>query len=167
MFNELTEVDIKKMKEELEYRDTILRAELVQNLKEAREYGDLSENAEYHIAKREKGRNESRIRYLKNMINTAKIITTNPDKDKIGIFDKVVVYFEDDDEEVEYTISTTLRRNPNENIISKESPLGKALMGKRVGDRVEVKISQTASYFVVIKSIVKGEDDASLPITKY
>ena len=151
MFNELTEVDIKKMQEELEYRDTVLRAELVQNLKEAREYGDLSENAEYHIAKREKGRNESRIRYLKNMINTAKIITANPDQDKIGIFDKVLVYFEEDDEEVLYTISTTLRRNPNENIISKESPLGKALMGKKVGDRVEVKISPTASYYVVVK----------------
>lgn len=167
MFNELTEVDIKKMKEELEYRDTTLRAELVQNLKEAREYGDLSENAEYHIAKREKGRNESRIRYLKNMINTAKIITTDPDKDKIGVFDKVLVYFEDDDEDVEYLISTTLRRNPNENIISKESPLGKALMGKRVGDRLEVKINASSGYYIVVKNITKGTDDESLPITKY
>ena len=121
MFNELTEVDIKKMKEELEYRDIELRKELIQNLKEAREYGDLSENAEYHIAKREKNRNESRIRYLKRMIATAKIITTDSNPDVVGVFDKVLVYFPADDEEEEYVISTTLRRNPNENIISKES----------------------------------------------
>lgn len=167
MFNELTEVDIKKMKEELEYRDTTLRAELVQNLKEAREYGDLSENAEYHIAKREKGRNESRIRYLKRMIATAKIITTDANPDRVGVFDKVLIYFVEDDEEVEYTISTTLRRNPNENIISKESPLGKAVMGKRVGDQLTVYVSDSVSYKIIIKQITKGVDDESLPITKF
>lgn len=167
MFNELTEVDIKKMKEELEYRDVTLRAELIENLKTAREYGDLSENAEYHIAKREKGRNESRIRYLKNMINTAKIVTTTKEKDTAGLFDKVTVYFVDDDEEETYLLSTTLRRNPNENIISTESPLGKAIKGKKVGDRVKVSISPTASYDIIIKKIEKGEDDESLPITKY
>lgn len=167
MFNELTEVDIKKMKEELEYRDTTLRAELVQNLKEAREYGDLSENAEYHIAKREKGRNESRIRYLKRMIATAKIITTDANPDRVGVFDKVLIHFVEDDEEVEYTISTTLRRNPNENIISKESPLGKAVMGKRVGDQLTVYVSDSVSYKIIIKQITKGVDDESLPITKF
>ena len=167
MFNELTEVDIKKMKEELEYRDVELRKELIQNLKEAREYGDLSENAEYHIAKREKNRNESRIRYLKRMIATAKIITTDSNPDVVGVFDKVVVNFVEDNEEEEYVISTTLRRNPNENIISKESPLGKAVMGKRVGDRCKVYVSDTVSYDIVIKKITKGVDDESLPITKY
>jgi len=167
MFNELTEVDIKKMQEELEYRDVELRKELIQNLKEAREYGDLSENAEYHIAKREKNRNESRIRYLKRMIATAKIITTEADPNVIGIFDKVLLYFPDDDEETEYVISTTLRRNPNENIISKESPLGKAVMGKRVGDKCVVYVNDDVNYEVVIKNITKGEDDESLPITKF
>ena len=167
MFNELTEVDIKKMKEELEYRDVTLRAELIKNLKDAREYGDLSENAEYHIAKREKNRNESRIRYLKNMINTAKIVSLNTDASIVSLFDKVTLLIEEDNEEETYTLSTTLRRNPNENIISTESPLGKAIKGKKVGDRVEVKISPTSSYFVVIKNIVKGKDDDSLPITKY
>lgn len=167
MFNELTEVDIKKMKEELEYRDIELRKELIQNLKEAREYGDLSENAEYHIAKREKNRNESRIRYLKRMIATAKIITTDSNPDVVGVFDKVLVYFPADDEEEEYVISTTLRRNPNENIISKESPLGKAVMGKRVGDKCRVYVSDSVSYEIVIRKITKGEDDESLPITKY
>ena len=167
MFNELTEVDIKKMKEELEYRDVTLRAELIQNLKEAREYGDLSENAEYHIAKREKGRNESRIRYLKRMIATAKIITTDSNPDVVGVFDKVRLLFVGEDEEEEYMISTTLRRNPNANIISKESPLGKALMGKRVGDKVKVFVNDDVSYEVEILKITKGVDDESLPITKY
>ena len=167
MFNELTMVDIKKMQEELEYRDVELRKELIANLKEAREYGDLSENAEYHIAKREKNRNESRIRYLKRMIATAKIITTEENPEIIGVFDKVLIYFVEDDEEVEYTISTTLRRNPNENIISKESPLGKAVMGKRVGDKVKVFVSDDVSYEVEIKKITKGQDDESLPITKF
>ena len=167
MFNELTEVDIKKMKEELEYRDVELRKELIQNLKEAREYGDLSENAEYHIAKREKNRNESRIRYLKRMIATAKIITTDSNPDVVGVFDKVLVYFPADDEEEEYVISTTLRRNPNENIISKESPLGKAVMGKRVGDKCRVYVSDSVSYDIILKRIIKGVDDDSLPITKY
>ena len=167
MYNELTEVDIKKMQEELEYRDITLRAELIKNLKEAREFGDLSENAEYHLAKREKGRNESRIRYLKNMINTAKIITTNSNPNVVGIFDKVKVYFPDDDEEEVYTLSTTTRRNPDENIISKESPLGKALMGHSVGDKILVKVSDDVSYYVEIKEITKGKDDDSLPITKF
>lgn len=167
MFNELTMVDIKKMQEELEYRDVTLRKELIANLKEAREYGDLSENAEYHIAKREKNRNESRIRYLKNMIRTAKIITTDANPEVVGVFDKVLIYFVDDDEEEEYTISTTLRRNPNENIISKESPLGRAVIGKKVGDKLTVQVSETASYKIEIKKITKGTDDESLPITKY
>ena len=156
MFNELTEVDIKKMQDEIDHRQTVVRAELLQNLKDAREFGDLSENAEYHIAKREKNRNESRIRYLKNMINTAKIIKLDPNKDEIGIFDKIGVYFEDDDETAEYTIATTMRRNPSENIISLESPLGKAIMGKKVGDRIKVNVSDDNSYYVQIKYIKKG-----------
>lgn len=167
MFNELTMVDIKKMQEELEYRDVELRKELIANLKEAREFGDLSENAEYHIAKREKNRNESRIRYLKRMIATAKIITTEENPEIIGVFDKVLIYFVEDDEEVEYTISTTLRRNPNENIISKESPLGKAVMGKKVGDKIKVYVSDDVSYEIEIRKITKGQDDESLPITKF
>ncbi len=167
MYNELTEVDIKKMEEEIEYRNTTLREELITNLKEARELGDLSENAEYQIAKREKNRNESRIRYLRNMIRTAKIITTNENVNEVGIFDKVDLYFEDDDETITYMISTTLRRNPDENIISKECPLGVAIMGKGVGDRCYVAVNEDVGYYVVIKKIEKGKDDDSLPITKY
>ena len=155
------------MEDEIEYRTNELAPILIQNLKDAREFGDLSENAEYTIAKREKNRNESRIRHLKRMIRTAKIVTTNPDKDVIGLFDKVGVYFEADDETEIYVISTTLRRNPNENIISSESPLGGAIMGKKVGDRIEVKLAENNSYFVKIVSLEKGEDDASLPITTY
>ena len=167
MFNELTEVDIKKMKEEIAYRANELRPKLSDDVKEARSLGDLSENAEYHIAKREKNRNESRIRYLKRMIATAKIITTDSNPDVVGVFDKVLIYFPEEQEEEEYVISTTLRRNPNENIISKESPLGKAVMGKRVGDRCRVYVSDSVSYDIEIMKITKGEDDESLPITKY
>ena len=164
MYDELTPVDIKKMKEELEYRITVVRPEILEEVKFARSHGDLSENAEYHAAKRERGRNESRIRFLRNMIKTAVIIDTASDADTVGLFDTVTYYVEEDDCDEQVRIVTTLRRDPFENIISKESPLGKALMGKKVGDRVCVSVSDSYSYFIVIKEIKKGEDDESLEI---
>lgn len=167
MYDELTEIDIKKMKEELEYRITKVRPEILEEVKLTRSYGDLSENAEYHAAKRERGRNESRIRYLKNMIKTAKIVDLKTDDDTVGLFDTVTIYIEEDDCEEDIRIVTTLRRDPNKNIISKESPLGSALMGKRVSDRVAVKVSDDYTYFVVIRKIEKGEDDETLEIRKF
>ena len=130
MYDELTEIDIKKMKEELEYRITKLRPEILEEVKLTRSYGDLSENAEYHAAKRERGKNESRIRFLRNMIKTAVIIKDKSTADTIGLFDTVTYYMEEDDCEEQVKIVTTLRRDPFQNIISKESPLGNALMGK-------------------------------------
>lgn len=167
MYDELTEVDIKKMKEELEYRITKVRPEILEEVKFARSHGDLSENAEYHAAKRERGKNESRIRYLRNMIKTAVIVDTSSEKDVVGIFDTVTYYVEEDDCEEQVRIVTSLRRDPSRMIISKESPLGAALMGKRVGDRVCVNIDNGYSYYVVIRAIYKGEDDDSLEIRKY
>ena len=167
MYDELTEIDIKKMKEELDFRTGAERTRIRNLIIEAKELGDLSENAEYREARREKGRNESRIAYLEDMIRTAKIITTNPDKNVIGIFDKVEVLYEADNEIETYTISTTLRRDAGNNIISNQSPLGSAIMGKCVGDRVFVKVSDQVGYYVTIKSIQKGQDDDTLPITKY
>ena len=164
MYDELTPVDIKKMKEELEYRITVVRPEILEEVKFARSHGDLSENAEYHAAKRERGRNESRIRFLRNMIKTAVIIDTASDTDTVGLFDTVTYYVEEDDCDEQVRIVTTLRRDPFANIISKESPLGRALMGKKVGDRVNVPVNDNYSYFVVIKEIKKGEDDESLEI---
>lgn len=167
MYDELTEIDIKKMKEELEYRITKLRPEILEEVKLTRSYGDLSENAEYHAAKRERGKNESRIRFLRNMIKTAVIIKDKSSADTIGLFDTVTYYMEEDDCEEQVKIVTTLRRDPFQNIISKESPLGSALMGKKVGDRVAVKVSDDYTYFIVIRKIEKGKDDDSLEIRKF
>ncbi|MBQ7108342.1 MAG: transcription elongation factor GreA [Clostridia bacterium] len=167
MYDELTEIDIKKMKEELEYRITKVRPEILEEVKLTRSYGDLSENAEYHAAKRERGKNESRIRFLRNMIKTAVIIKDTSTSDSVGLFDTVTYYMEEDNCEEQVKIVTTLRRDPFQNIISKESPLGSALMGKRVGDRVAVKVSDDYSYFIEIRAIEKGKDDESLEIRKF
>ena len=140
MYDELTKVDIEKMKEELEWRLTKVRPEILEDVKFARSHGDLSENAEYHAAKRERGKNESRIRYLRNMIKTAIVIDTESCEDEVGLFDTVTYYVEEDDCEEQVKIVTMLRRDPFKRIISKESPLGAALMGKKVGDRVCVNI---------------------------
>lgn len=167
MYDELTDVDIKKMQDELDYRITVVRPKILEEVKFTRSFGDLSENFEYHAAKRERGKNESRIRYLRNMIKTAVIIDTKSDADRVGLFDTVTYYIEEDDCEETVRIATSLRRDSFQNIISKESPLGSAVMGKKVGDRVEVKVNADYSYFVVIKKIEKGTDDESLEIRKY
>ena len=167
MYDELTRVDSEKMKEELEYRIGVVRPAILEDVKFARSHGDLSENFEYHAAKRERGKNESRIRYLRAMIKTAVIIDTKSDADTVGLFDTVTIFVEEDSAEEEVRIVTTLRRDPFSNIISKESPLGSALMGKKVGERVKVEVSKDYSYFIVIKKIEKGEDDQNLEIRKY
>ena len=153
MYDELTPVDIKKMQEELDYRITVVRPKILEEVKFTRSFGDLSENAEYHAAKRERGKNESRIRYLRNMIKTAVIIDTASDADTVGLFDTVTYYIEEDDCEEQVRIATSLRRDPFKNIISKESPLGSAIMGRRVGDRISVKVNDDYSYYIVIKNI--------------
>ena len=167
MYDELTLVDVKKMQDELDYRITVVRPKILEEVKLTRSFGDLSENFEYHAAKRERGKNESRIRYLRNMIKTAIIIDTNSAADAVGLFDTVTYYVEEDDCEETVRIATSLRRDPFQSIISKESPLGSALMGKKVGDRAEVKVNAEYSYFIVIRKIEKGSDDDSLEIRKY
>ncbi len=167
MFDELTKVDIKKMKDELEYRITVLRPKILEEVVFTRSFGDLSENAEYHAAKRERGRNESRIRYLRNMIKTAIVIDTESKEDEIGLFDTVTYYVEEDDCEEQVRIVTTLRQDCIAGIISKESPLGAAIMGKKVGDRLYIKVNDNYGYYIVIRKIEKGEDDESLEIRKF
>ena len=167
MNDELTAVDIKKMQEEVEYRRLQLRPQLIEDVKTAREFGDLSENFEYKAAKREKNRNDSRIRYLERMIKTAKVIDTDSSPDEIGLFDKVVIYIEEDDEEQTIRLVTTLRQNALQGLISKESPVGKAVLGHKAGERVLVEVSPTYSYYIRIRSVEKGEDDDSLPISSY
>ena len=167
MYDELTEVDIKKMEEEILYRESVLGPELLAEMKRTREFGDLSENAEYKEAKREKRKNEGRIRYLKNMIRTAKVIEIEKNDNCVGLFDKVRIYNEKVGAEKEIQIVTTLRQNALLGYVSKESPLGLAIMGRKPGDRVLVKVNENMSYYVIIKSIEKGVDNEDLPISGY
>ena len=167
MYDELTRVDIQKMEEEITDRKTVLAPELGAELRRTREFGDLSENAEYKEAKRAKRKNEGRIRYLENMIRTAKVIEIDKAEDKVGLFDKVLIFNEKMGAEKEIEIVTTLRQNALLGYVSKESPLGSALMGKKVGERIFVTVNEKMSYYVVIKKITKGTDDESLPISGY
>lgn len=167
MYNELTEKDIKKMEEEIEYRKLVVRKNALEAVKEARSHGDLSENFEYHAAKKEKNQNESRIRYLERMIRTAKIVTDESKDDEAGLNNLVDVYFEDDDETERFKLVTTIRGNSLEGRISTESPIGKAIFGHKVGDRVYVEINEKQGYYIVIKNIEKIPDDDSDPIQKF
>ena len=167
MYDELTENDIKKIQEEIDYRKLVVRKEAIEAVKEARAHGDLSENFEYHAAKRDKNQNESRIRYLERIIRTAKVISDKSKADEVGINNRVELYFEDDDETETYKIVTTVRGNSLDNKISNESPLGRAVLGHKAGDRVYVKVNDRAGYYVVIKSIDKTADDGSDQIRKY
>ena len=167
MYDELTEVDIKKMEEEIAYRKNILAPELGAELKRTREYGDLSENAEYKEAKYLKRKNESRIRYLEAMVRTAKVIEIKEIPDGVSLFDKVLIYNEKMQAEKEIEIVTTLRQNALLGFVSKESPLGSALMGHKVGDRVLVQVNEKMSYYVEIRKITKGEDNEDLPISGF
>jgi len=164
MYDELTQVDIQKMRDEIDYRTRELRPKLIEEVKTARAFGDLSENFEYKAAKREKNRNDSRIRYLQRMVDTAKVIT---DHSTVGLFDSVVIYIPDDDEEQTIRLVTTLRQNALEGLISKESPVGKAVMGHRAGETVHVQVNENVGYDIVIRSVEKGQDDDSLPISAY
>ena len=167
MYDELTQVDIQKMRDEIDYRTRELRPKLIEEVKTARAFGDLSENFEYKAAKREKNRNDSRIRYLERMIKTAKVIDVRSNTDEIGLFDKVTIYIEEDDEEQTIRLVTTLRQNALEGLISKESPVGKAVMGHRAGETVHVQVNEDVGYDIVIRSVEKGQDDDSLPISAY
>ena len=167
MYDELTEVDIKKMQEEIDYRIRVLRPKLIADVQTARAFGDLSENFEYKCAKQEKNRNDSRIRYLERMIRTAKVISEDSGEDEVGLFDQVVAFNERLGREMTVRIVTTLRTDTAKGLISKESPVGKALLGRRAGDRVRVKVSEEMQYDLVIRSIEKGRDDGSVGIRAY
>lgn len=166
MYNELTESDIKKMQEEIDYRMTVLRPRITKDIVEAKAHGDLSENAEYRASKRENGQNEGRIEYLQAMIRTAKIIKPNNDPNVVGIFDKVTVVFEEDNSEETFQISTTMQNDTTKGIISKDSPFGRAVFGKKIGDKVLVKVNPKYSYYVTIKKIEKATgNNVDLPIS--
>lgn len=167
MYDKLTPSDIKKMEEEIEYRKVILRKNLLEEVKEARSHGDLSENFEYYAAKKEKNKNEGRIRFLERMIKTAQVIDDSSGEDEVGMNDKIELFIEEDGATEIYRIVTTVRANSLKRLVSIESPMGKALMGKKTGDRVEIKVNESYSYYAVIKNIEKVEDDSQDVIRGY
>lgn len=167
MYDELTEIDIQKMQEEIDYRMREVRPKIIEDLKTARGFGDLSENYEYKAAKQELRRCDSRLRYLRRMINTAKVITVKHQEGVVELFDRVEIEYEDDGERETIQLMTTLRQDALSGVISKESPLGKALIGRREGERAEVVVNPDNRYFVIVRKITKGADDDSLPISSF
>lgn len=167
MFDELTPTDIKKMQEEIEYRKLVVRPSALEDVKEARAHGDLSENFEYHAAKKVKNQNESRIRYLERMIRTAKVISEQSAEDEVGINNTVTVEFVDDGTVEVYRIVTTVRGNSLEGLISNESPLGKALLGKKEGEIAHVEVNANVGYDVRIVKIENTVDDGNDKIRSF
>lgn len=167
MFNEVTQKDIDAMLAEIEHRKCVVRKELLEDVKTARAHGDLSENFEYKAAKQAKNQNESRIRYLEKMVKTAIIIEDQSKDDEVGINKIVELYFEDDDEIEEFKIVTTVRGNSLKNLVSTESPIGKAVLGHKVGDRCYVEINEKAGYYVEIKSITPADPDVEEDLRKF
>ena len=164
MHNELTQKDIQMMREELDYRRIQLRPQLLEAVKEARAFGDLSENFEYKAAKQEKNRNESRIRFLENMIRTAVVLSDQTHADRVDLYDKVTVFLEDEGDTEVYQVVTTMRQDALHGLISKESPLGRALLGRKVGERFHIQVNERYGYDAVVKAIEKGTDDGSAPL---
>ena len=167
MHNELTKKDIELMRQELEYRRTVLRPKLIEDVQTARAFGDLSENFEYKAAKRDKNRNDSRCRYLENMIKTAVVISDQSKDGTVGLYDKVTFYVEEDDETITCQIVTTMRQDALKGLISKESPVGKAVLGRKVGDRATVHVNDGYSYDIVIRAIEPGEDTGEAPLVSF
>lgn len=163
----LTQSDVKKIEEEIEHRKLVVRPEAIEAVKEARAHGDLSENFEYHAAKKDKNKNESRIRYLEKILKTATIISDDSAEDEIGLNKTVEVYFEEDDETEKFKIVSTMRGDSVKGRISSESPMGAALMGHKVGDRVEIKVNDNFSYYVVVRTIENTGEEETDTIRAY
>lgn len=166
MQNQLTHNDIKKIQEEIDYRKLVVRKEAIEAVKEARAQGDLSENFEYYAAKKDKNKNESRIRYLERLIRTAQIVSDQSMEDEVGINNTVEIYMEDEEEFETFKLVTSIRGNSMKGMISTQSPLGRAILGKKVGDRVYVAIDEQCGYYIEIKSI-KNTDDEGDSIRSY
>lgn len=159
MYDKLTPSDIRKMEEEIEYRKLVVRPKALEDVKEARAQGDLSENFEYYAAKKYKNQNESRIRYLERMIRTATVIGEDSAEDEVGMNNTVTVEFVDDGSIESYKIVTTVRANSLDNLITNESPLGKALLGKKEGEIAHVEVNANVGYDVKIIKIENTADD--------
>lgn len=160
MYDKLTRGDIEKMEREIEHRKLVVRKEALEDVKEARAHGDLSENFEYKAAKKFKNENESRIRYLEKMIKTAQIVEDNSGENEVGLNDTVKIFVEDDQMEEEYKIVTTVRSDALNQMISIDSPMGKALLGAKEGERILIKVNDTVRYYVQILEIRKSDDES-------
>lgn len=167
MYDELTKEDIRKMKEELLHRKRDVRQEVVKELQAARALGDLSENFEYYAAKRANGQNNSRIKYLENMIRTARVIEDTSEEDTVGINDRITVEFPEEGTQEVWRIVTTVRQNVLEGLIGLDSPAAKALMGRRTGDTVTIRVSDSFSYEVKIAGIEKNADESGDRLNSY
>lgn len=167
MAEELTKEDVRKIEEEILKRKLEIRPRLIEAVKEARAQGDLSENFEYYAAKREKNQNESRIRYLERVLKFAKVISTESRSDEVGINDTISLYFLEDKEEEVYRLVTSIRGQSLDGKISNISPLGKAIMGRKQGEIVEVKPENGISYSVEIRKIEKTGEKEEESIRKF
>ena len=167
MYDKLTQKDIEKMMEEIEYRKLVVRKEALEAVKEARAQGDLSENFEYKAAKQDKNRNESRIRYLERMIKTAHVISDESRPDEVGIGDRVELYIPEYDETETYKLVTTVRGNSLKGLISIDSPLGKALRGRKIGDKIYVRVNEAYGYEAEIRAIDKSAEEEEESLRKY
>ena len=166
MGEKLTKHDVEQIEKEIEYRKLVVRKNALEAVKEARAHGDLSENFEYHAAKRDKNSNESRIRYLERMLKNAEIVSDQSRADEVGINNTVTLYMEDDDEEETYKLVTSIRGNSMKGHISTESPMGKAILGHKAGERIYIKVSEDYGYYAVIRKI-ENTDDGGDEIRKF
>ena len=167
MHNELTKNDIRIMREELEHIRLDIMPGVIEEVKRTRAFGDLSENFEYKAAKQAQNKNRSRIRYLEGMIKTAHVIDDRSADDEVGLYDKVEIYIPEDDETETIQVVSTVRTDPRKGLISMDSPFGKSVLGKKVGDVITVHVNDNYSYEAEIKSITKGKDDGSVPLLGY
>ena len=166
MRDELTREDIRMMREELEQLRRDMPA-ILEEVKRTRAFGDLSETFEYKAAKQAQNKNRSRQRYLEGMIKTARVFDDRAAEDEVGLFDRVEIYMSEDDETEIIQVVTTVRCDPMHGLISKESPFGKQVLGKKVGDSFTVQVNESYSYRAEIRSITKSEDDGSAPLMRY
>ena len=167
MYEKLTKKDIELMQAELDDRRLNIRPKIMEEVKRCREYGDLSENYEYKAAKQAQRQNDSRMRYLQNMIKTAQLIDEDAQKGGVQLYDRVILWLPEDEEEMEVQVVSTVRTDPSQGRVSLESPLGKAILGKSVGAVVTVRVSDSYSYDAEIRSVEPAQDDGSAPLLPY
>ena len=167
MKQELTKKDVEKIREEIDHRSHEVRQEILTALKEARAQGDLSENFEYYAAKRDNRRNNSRISYLERMLKTATIISDESEDDEVGLNNTVEIYYPEDDMTQTLRLVTSIRGDSLNDLISIESPMGKALLGHKAGDKVTVHVNDGYSYEVEIRKIINTQDEGNDKISSY